>query len=126
MSNQMRATPTRGGPPALSADEIDLRRELLARFHEVARYATTITASDFQAILGSFGLSFGDEITDRIMLLCKIDPSGQARAPATALCPSLFFFLVCACMGGRERRVRLVARCTLNPVHWLLALLYDA
>lgn len=93
----MRGTPRRDAD-AISEDELSLRRAVLTRFHDVSGYSTTISAADFQAVMESFGLAFGDEQTDRIMLLCRIDAAGQVCA-----------WPPCPCVGVHECGCRALA-----------------
>lgn len=63
----------------MSPDELALRSDILNGFLDVAVADGIVKAIDFQAVLGRFGLKFGDDLVDQIMLQCKIDGAGQVR-----------------------------------------------
>lgn len=66
----------------LTDHELRLREMLFDSFRAKAqmrdpRFPNIIHGSDFQAVLTANGLSFGNEVVDRVMLLCKIDGQGM-------------------------------------------------
>jgi Ca2+-binding EF-hand superfamily protein len=61
----------------LSDAEIQLREQLLSAFvQEDASGSRRIHATQFQGALQRMGLQFGNEVVDRVLLLCKIDDQG--------------------------------------------------
>lgn len=66
--------------PPKSHRERDLRQQLVNCFKYFDPESTgRVHAADFQQSLDTVGLKFGDEVVDRVMLLCRIDDDGIVR-----------------------------------------------
>ena len=65
-----------------------------------------IHAETFQEVVESVGLTFGNEIVDRVMLNCRIDDRGVVRCVCLCLCLLLRVLVVVACVAHtKERRL---------------------
>ena len=65
-----------------------------------------IHAETFQEVVESVGLTFGNEIVDRVMLNCRIDDRGVVRCVCLCLLLLLLLFLrllVVACVARRKK-----------------------
>ena len=64
----------------LSEQEISLRRSLLGSFGAAAAAGSTVLSADkFRDLIAAANLAVGSPELDRVVLECKIDPSGSVR-----------------------------------------------
>ena len=61
----------------LSPSEVTLRDEVYGTLKSLSAGATSVPAGTFQQALKFHNLTFGTDIVDRIMLVCKINDMGQ-------------------------------------------------